>query len=676
MRRCSDAYGEDADKRDVSSAPLHGSYDLSGPGTAIRRGRAARAWQRVRSAAAGSEAAYTVSLAVAGAVAVVFALRLCGQVEHAVFVWPVSGALFGLASPWWRRARTTTLLWSTVGVVLGCLGVGMPPWLALQTGALTAVDLCLAGYFLFPMVGRFSDLKRREGVVRFALCATLIPLGTTLLGAPTLSLVLHAPLSQTLLHSFLSNSLGITLTYPTVLLLLGRETGRRSYGHLLRRDALLGLAAFTAVAGWVFWQNSGPFLFVVFPPMIVVLLLGLEGAVLASLVVSVLGWVATMHGHGPVWLLHNSSADERLLILQLFVWICLVTALPVGALLDERQAAERNTEQARAIYQTMLQNSAEMIVLSSMDGAHRYVSPAVERITGWTPDEYLARNRGDLMHPDDRDLNTITLDSLRNGKWEHTVRYRLQHKAGDYRWVEATVRAYGDAAAGVVEGYVGAVRDISELQRTETRWEEERAALTLEQQRLANLASTDALTGLPNRRALEELLSNCQFDMQMQARHAARDGRSAMARRKLTVMMVDVDFFKLYNDTHGHAEGDACLAQLAAILQGALSRKDDVVTRLGGEEFAIVLPGAGHAAAQAIAERLLEAVRAVQRPHRTSPLGYVTVSIGIAVGEPAEDFSYVHLLQQADRALYYCKDAGKNMASLGMCALSVASGQP
>ena len=127
---------------------------------------------------------------------------------------------------------------------------------------------------------------------------------------------------------------------------------------------------------------------------------------------------------------------------------------------------------------------------------------------------------------------------------------------------------------------------------------------------------------------------------------------------------LDVDFFKLYNDTYGHAEGDGCLRAIADVLRKTLARKDDVVARLGGEEFAIVLPGAGNKAAMRMAERLLMAVRAMKRQHAASPLGHVTVSIGVAVGVPATDFSYAHLLQRADRALYLCKGSGKDCASL------------
>ncbi len=593
-------------------------------------------------------------------------LRWSAHLNQFVFVWPVSGILMGLILPRWTgplRSRFLLLAAAATGVLLGSLAAGMPGWLALQTTALTLVDLCLTTVLLVPDVDSFAKLKHHGGVLRFALTAILVPLCTAIMGAPSLSGFLHQPATRTGIEAFFANSLGIALFYPAGLLLTTTKPGSLR-ALFLQRQVWLSLVFFAAIAGCAFWQNEGPFLFVVFPPMIVVLLvLGLEGAVLVSFLLSAIGWVATMHGHGPIMLLRAATPEYRLFILQVFVWTCLATAMPVGALLDERRQAEHKAEEARGIYQTMLHNAEEMIVLSSMNNDQRYVSPSVERLTGWTPEEYLAMDRMATFHPDDRDMAGTLLQSLSAGKWEHTMRYRAMQKAGGYRWLEATVRAYGDRTAGEVKGYVAAIRDISEQRKNEHRWAEERAALTLEQTRLNSLATTDALTGLPNRRAFEDLLASHEFDMRKQAEHVLAVDRSyTVGLRKLTVMMVDVDFFKLYNDTYGHAEGDACLRALADILRSTLSRKDDIVARLGGEEFAIVLPGAGDAAAMRVAQRLVEAVRHAQRPHRASPLGHVTVSIGVAVGMPATDFSYALLLQQADRALYQCKNIGKNCA--------------
>lgn len=609
---------------------------------------------------------HALLITLAATVAMVATLRWSAHISQFIFVWPVTGILMAMILPRWAgslRSRFLLLTAAGLGVLLGGFAVGMPGWLALQTTALSFVDLSLTTILLVPTVNSFAMLKHRRGVVRFALTAILVPLCTAMMGAPSLSGFLHQPALRTGIESFFANSLGIALLYSAGLFLTTASPGRvRALSN--QRQVWLSLIFFTAIACGAFAQNEGPFLFVVFPPMIVVLMvLGLEGAVIVSLLLSAIGWFATMHGHGPIMLLRTATPEYRLFILQVFVWTCLATAMPVGALLDERREAEHKAEEARGIYQTMLHNAEEMIVLSSMNNDQRYVSPSVERLTGWTPEEYLGMDRMATFHPDDRDIAGTLLQSLSAGKWEHTMRYRAMQKAGGYRWLEATVRAYGDRTAGEVKGYVAAIRDISEQRKTEHEWAEERAALTLEQTRLNSLATTDALTGLPNRRAFEDLLASHEFDMRKQAEHVLTVNRAyTIGLRKLTVMMVDVDFFKLYNDTYGHAEGDSCLRALADILRSTLSRKDDIVARLGGEEFAIVLPGAGTTAAMRVAQRLVEAVRHAQRPHSASPLGHVTVSIGVAVGMPSTDFNYALLLQQADRALYQCKSIGKNCA--------------
>jgi len=165
---------------------------------------------------------------------------------------------------------------------------------------------------------------------------------------------------------------------------------------------------------------------------------------------------------------------------------------------------------------------------------------------------------------------------------------------------------------------------------------------------LLQLASTDFLTGLPNRRAfmarMEDQLARLQRDV----------GESA------AVLMLDIDHFKRVNDVHGHAVGDAVLCHLAAILR-ASDRKIDTPGRMGGEEFALLLPGAGIAAAAAFAERLRQTVADSVWPGDGAPLS-VTVSIGIAAID-ARDLTADAALKRADRSLYRAKAAGRNQVN-------------
>ena len=129
----------------------------------------------------------------------------------------------------------------------------------------------------------------------------------------------------------------------------------------------------------------------------------------------------------------------------------------------------------------------------------------------------------------------------------------------------------------------------------------------------------------------------------------------------MAVMMIDVDFFKLYNDEYGHQQGDQCLTSVARALQSGLHRGGDFVARYGGEEFVVILPGTDEAAGKAQAERLCERVRDLEIPHaQSSTAPVVTVSIGCAATYPSSNTMPATLIAAADQALYEAKRRGRN----------------
>lgn len=165
---------------------------------------------------------------------------------------------------------------------------------------------------------------------------------------------------------------------------------------------------------------------------------------------------------------------------------------------------------------------------------------------------------------------------------------------------------------------------------------------------LQTLSYTDALTNIANRRHLEEVL-------EVEWRRALR------AKTPISLLMIDIDHFKIYNDTFGHRAGDACLTRVAAVLDEAAQRDGDLVARYGGDEFAAILAGTGIAGATEVAERLRAAVEALGIEHGGTPATrVVTVSIGIAAAIPGEVASSETLLSAADKALYEAKGAGRN----------------
>ncbi|MEP9317918.1 diguanylate cyclase [Pseudomonas sp. LABIM340] len=164
---------------------------------------------------------------------------------------------------------------------------------------------------------------------------------------------------------------------------------------------------------------------------------------------------------------------------------------------------------------------------------------------------------------------------------------------------------------------------------------------------LEAMSLTDALTGIANRRRFDQVL-------EQEWGHARRSGEL------LALAVVDVDWFKRYNDHYGHPAGDACLREIAQALATTVNRSTDLVARYGGEEFVFLAPMTDLAGARGMANKLLQAVEALALPHELSPLGRVSVSIGIAAAVPGQEASAEALVARADAALYEAKKQGRN----------------
>lgn len=174
------------------------------------------------------------------------------------------------------------------------------------------------------------------------------------------------------------------------------------------------------------------------------------------------------------------------------------------------------------------------------------------------------------------------------------------------------------------------------------------AQLERANERLARAATTDPLTGVANRRAFDAFLAESW-------------SRSHEEQRPLALIMLDIDWFKRYNDHHGHQAGDRCLIAVAQAVQSCLRRTGDLVARLGGEEFAVVMVDADHGVAQAAAERIRQAVSALALSHGASPFQHVTISVGVAACvDVRSSEGAAALLAQADEALYRAKSQGRN----------------
>ncbi|MBP8019590.1 MAG: GGDEF domain-containing protein, partial [Hylemonella sp.] len=169
--------------------------------------------------------------------------------------------------------------------------------------------------------------------------------------------------------------------------------------------------------------------------------------------------------------------------------------------------------------------------------------------------------------------------------------------------------------------------------------------------RLETLSATDGLTGLANRRHFDEVLDT-------EWRRSLRNGQP------IAVGILDVDWFKKYNDHYGHLSGDDCLKHVAKVLATHFSRAGDLVARYGGEEFAFIMSGTDGNNALTMAQRLCQALEDTDWKHEQSTYGHITASVGVASILPSDNTSPLALLKAGDEALYLAKAQGRNQAVL------------
>lgn len=308
-------------------------------------------------------------------------------------------------------------------------------------------------------------------------------------------------------------------------------------------------------------------------------------------------------------------------------------------------------------YRQMVEQTSDILYRADRMGNLLYLNPVGQRLLDVSENELQGRNLRSFLQPDDRaEAEAFYVEQLRKRIPNTHYEFRLLVNDGGAAWHE---RWFGQNVDLLVEngrviGWQGLARDITdrrnaEQQRTRQMDRIAASAIELEVQNaelersnetLRALATTDYLTGLRNRRAFREQLER---DVQRAIRY----------RQPLSLLMIDVDGFKQYNDTFGHPEGDLVLKEVGRMLQEK-ARSTDFVARYGGEEFAVILTETDGSGAMRQAERLRQLIETSQRLH-----GRVTASFGAASVFNSEASSD-QLIAQADTALYAAKQAGRN----------------
>lgn len=277
----------------------------------------------------------------------------------------------------------------------------------------------------------------------------------------------------------------------------------------------------------------------------------------------------------------------------------------------------------------------EKIITSQTNekGVIASVSQAFADISGYTKEELIGKHHNVVRHPDmPKEIFKELWNTIKEGRrWHGEIKNRT--KEGGYYWVDTTISPNTDFFGNII-GYTAMRLDITNKKRIE------------------ELSVRDSLTGLHNRRYFDE-----KFEEML--KFAKRE------KRRMVFGMMDVDYFKKYNDTYGHQLGDEALKSVAGVLKNIMKRPGDGTFRLGGEEFGILFFSDDDQHALDFADSIRESIEALHITHvNNSASAYVTMSIGLCIIDPEGESDHDELYKRADEALYRAKEGGRNRVSV------------
>jgi len=556
-------------------------------------------------------------------------------------IWPPSGILLATLLIVRRRSVWRFAIAALVASFAANFLTGADLYVSVGFTAANGLEAVVAALLLRRRSGRRVSFVDPAGLAAFflaSLVAALVSAGVAACIAPQAGRAF-------ILSWFSTVWLGMLLVTPLLLALFELLVSARQ--AVARRDVfnLIAIIICTAVAaGATFSQTRFPMLFV--PMMVIVVAVlrgGMLGGIISMIVVAAIGSLALGWDSGPIFLIRGSHGS-RLLFFQFYLLSLFVSALPMATLLAARDRLRVNlSERIRLLDQA---EAAAHIGHWRVNSVNQTIfwSPQVFRMHGLPEDRPPSLEQAiGLYHPDDRAVvSQVVAEALSSGQ-PFAFEARIVRPDGAIRHV-ATQGERDYSSTDDAIGLFGLIRDVTEQIEARKVLQDARDAANRSAERAMALASTDALTGLANRRRIVEYLDATLSDV--------ADGDAA-----LSVVLFDIDHFKAVNDRYGHDVGDEVLKRVAASAIEGL-RSTDLIGRYGGEEFVIILPRTDADAALQIAERVrsrIEASRGGTQPK-------VTVSLGVATTQ-GDDTGHV-ILKRADVALYAAKDAGRNRLRL------------
>ncbi len=563
-------------------------------------------------------------------------VRLTHEANH--LIWVANGVLLAylLLAP--RRRWMAYLAAAFAAQIAGSILVNQHWHLTMMFTALNMAEVLISVLLLrqrSTAIPRFTDHVYLIRFIAFGVIAG--PLATGLVYAFIATHWRHAAPGSALLQWAVADGLGTGVTTPACVAIFRARF--RNTLSLKKSWIYLPLTAATSIA--IFSQARVPLSFILYPLLLLILLrLGMGWAAVATLFAAAVGCWYTCGGLGPFASYVSLTPLEPTILLQVFIASALFMLYSATVVLESLRSTERRLQKIAMQHALVTENSRDAIIIADFNGRRRYVSPAGERLSGWKTEEILGQGSTELVHPEDLSRVSTALENLLAGSKGAMIECRIRKHTGKYVWVEASLWVVNDPKTGLPSGILNIVRDISERKHAEERLQEAYRAVEA-------LAITDALTGLANRRRFDQCLT-------------AEWRRGMRERNPLSLLLMDADLFKLYNDTYGHLRGDSCLKQIAEAAMDATARPGDVVARIGGEEFAIVLPNTDIEGAMRVANDTRKALISRHIPHQANPHRMVTVSIGCATVVPRLGQLSVSLVALADQALYTAKRTGRN----------------
>ncbi|MEP6785521.1 MAG: diguanylate cyclase [Sphingomonadales bacterium] len=559
-------------------------------------------------------------------------LMVTPRVTDLAVLWPANALILAAALLGTPERVTARVALGLIGTFFANAVTGATWVISFGYAVANGVEVVVALLLIRHLGLQGRPFGRFDTVATFAVVAGgVAPAAGALLGATWSWLFAAEPFVQVLTIWYRSCALGAFLVTPMAIILwLSRAQmrPRSAAQNILKLASLLMVAAITAVS----FLLPLPLLFIPFAAMVIkTVRAGWLGAVRSTLIVAIVGGALTLGGYGPI--ARFTTPEMRLLFLQFYIAACFLTVLTVASLLDERGRLTRELLQVEARYRLLSEHSADALLHIDPAGTCLYASPASAELIGLTPAELEGSILARFVHPEDRaQIAQTHLEVLTTPNTSSVCRFRALHRGGrGERWLETRTRGIHDAS-GIASGAVSVIRDVTND--------------VVREANLSVAAETDPLTGLANRRRFLAALDH---------------HRQHQSEKGFAVAMLDLDHFKSVNDRYGHAMGDTVLKAVARTSLDAV-RSIDVVARLGGEEFALLLPGADERIAREVGERLRVAIERLEVCAGDDEPVRVTVSVGLALGRT--DIDAAGLLALADLQLYAAKAAGRNRLRL------------